>query len=156
MLTWPGRRCEPCCQGDWWDQQRLAWGGGVVGGKGRIREGRIREQVEGRHLCIGEFSRGPPALLLVEGEEGADPAEVERKEREEVARRERASLTREGMEEEEGGGEGVEGERAKTGTEEKCSRGILILSEHLEQTWRTESVTKKEDGERGKGGGGGG
>ena len=78
-------------------------------------------------LCIGEFSRGPPARLLVKGEEGAEPAEVERKERGEVTRRERASLTREGMEEEEGGGEGVEGERAKTGTEEKCSRGILKI-----------------------------
>ena len=70
---------------------------------------------------------------------------MERKEREEVERRERASLTREGMEEEEGGGEGEEGERAKTGTEEKCSRGILILSEHFEHTWRRMSVTEKED-----------
>jgi len=46
------------------------------------------------------------------------------------------SRTREGMEEEEEeeGGEGEVGERANTGTEEKCSTGILILSQQREHT----------------------
>jgi len=87
-------------------------------------------------LCSGETGAGS-ALLREDGEDGAEPA-VAMMERGAGARREvnwvLISRTREGMEEEEEGGDGEVGERANTGTEEKCSTGILILSQQREHT----------------------
>lgn len=88
-------------------------------------------------LSSGEIGGGS-ALLREDGDEGADPA-VAMNERGAGERREvnwvLISLTKEGMEvEEEVGGEGEVGERANTGTEEKWSTGILIFSQHREQT----------------------
>ena len=75
----------------------------------------------------------PRSPLLGAGEEGAEPALEDTRDEgvreEKVARRE----VREGRGEEELGDEGDVGERANTGTEEKCSKGILIMWEQREQ-----------------------
>ena len=86
----------------------------------------------GDYLCSGETGAGS-ALLLEDGEEGAEPAVAMKESGADGARRELnwvlISLTREGMdEEEEEGGGGEVGERANTGTamretrseQEKC------------------------------------
>ena len=75
----------------------------------------------GDYLCSGETGAGS-ALLLEDGEDGAEPAVAMKERGADGARRELnwvlISLTREGMEEEEEeeGGEGEVGERANTGT----------------------------------------
>lgn len=96
-------------------------------------------------LCSGDIGAGS-AFLREDGEDGAEPAVAMREMGAGASKevncvfmsrtRELVDLcTREGIEvEEEDGGEGEVGERANTGTEEKCSTGILILSQHREQT----------------------
>lgn len=85
----------------------------------------------------------PPPLLLEDGEEGAEPAEDVRKERS-GARVENLSFSPArdvkepvgflGSGERVGAGEEEVGESVNTGTDEKCSTGILILSEQRVHT----------------------